>query len=181
MKATGIVRRIDNLGRIVIPKEIRKTLRIKEGEALEIFTDREGEVILKKYSPIEELGEYAQAYAEALYQTIGHSIFVTDMEQVIAAAGLGKKEAMNRGLTSGFEKILNERKQGIVQAREGRNIDVYQEMTLLFESMMVTPILHEGNVIGSIVVLQKQGKDVLGEAEQKLSCVGAYYLGNQMT
>ncbi len=107
MKATGIVRRIDNLGRIVIPKEIRKTMRIKEGDALEIFTDREGEVILKKYSPIEELGEYASKLAEALYQVVGHSVMITDMEQVIAASGAGKKEALNQALSSSYDKLIS--------------------------------------------------------------------------
>lgn len=181
MKATGIVRRIDNLGRIVIPKEIRKTLRIKEGEALEIFTDREGEVILKKYSPIEELGSYALAYAEALCQTIGHSVFVTDMDQVIAAAGTGKKEAMNKNLMTGYERLLGQREQRMLMQGEKEFVDIYQEMSLECESMMITPILHEGNIIGSIVILQKQGRDKLGEVEKKLSMVGASYLDNQMS
>ena len=90
MKATGIVRRIDDLGRVVIPKEIRRTLRIREGDPLEIFTDREGEIILKKYSPIGELGTFAKQYAESLAQTTGCLVCVTDTDQVIAAAGTGK-------------------------------------------------------------------------------------------
>lgn len=89
MKATGIVRRIDDLGRVVIPKEIRKTLRIKEGTPLEIFTDREGEIILKKYSPIGELNVFAKEYAEALAQSSGMVACITDHDQVVAAAGQG--------------------------------------------------------------------------------------------
>ena len=92
MKATGIVRRIDDLGRIVVPKEIRRTLRIREGDALEIFTDREGEIILKKYSPLGEMGNFADQYAESLAQTLGYLVCITDTDQVIAAAGPGKKE-----------------------------------------------------------------------------------------
>ena len=92
MKATGIVRRIDDLGRIVIPKEIRRTLRIREGDPLEIFTDREGKVILKKYSPIGELGSLAGIYADSLSKTLGCTVCITDTDQVIAAAGNGKKE-----------------------------------------------------------------------------------------
>ena len=92
MKATGIVRRIDDLGRVVIPKEIRKTLRIKEGTPLEIFTDREGEIILKKYSPIGELNVFAKEYAEALAQSSGMVACITDHDQVVAAAGQGSRE-----------------------------------------------------------------------------------------
>ena len=91
MKATGIVRRIDDLGRVVIPKEIRRTLRIREGDPLEIFTDREGEIILKKYSPIGELGTLAKLYAESLSQTMGCTVCITDTDQVVAASGSGKK------------------------------------------------------------------------------------------
>ena len=96
MKATGIVRRIDDLGRVVIPKEIRRTLRIREGDPLEIFTDREGEVILKKYSPIGELGTLAKLYAESLAQTLGCTVCITDMDQVVAVSGSGRKELQDQ-------------------------------------------------------------------------------------
>ena len=92
MKATGIVRRIDDLGRVVVPKEIRRTLRIREGDPLEIFTDREGQVILKKYSPIGELSEFATGYAETLSKTTGHIACITDKDTVIAVSGGPKKE-----------------------------------------------------------------------------------------
>ena len=105
MKATGIVRRIDDLGRIVVPKEIRRTLRIREGDALEIFTDREGEIILKKYSPLGEMGNFADQYAESLAQTLGYLVCITDTDQVIAAAGPGKKACgsdRKKGAVSGI-------------------------------------------------------------------------------
>ena len=95
MKATGVVRRIDDLGRVVIPKEIRKTLRIKEGDPLEIFTDREGQIILKKYSPIGELTEFATEYAETLSKTTGHIACITDKDNVIAVSGISKKEFLS--------------------------------------------------------------------------------------
>src|SRR5690606_11016659 len=87
MKATGIVRRIDDLGRVVIPKEIRRTLRIREGDPLEIFVDRDGEVILKKYSPIGELGDFAKEYAESLHESTGHITMICDRDTIIAVAG----------------------------------------------------------------------------------------------
>ena len=92
MKATGITRKIDELGRIVIPKEIRRTLRIREGTPLEIFTEKNGEIILRKYSPMGELVAFAGQYADSLAQTTGMQVCITDLEQVIAAAGGAKKE-----------------------------------------------------------------------------------------
>ena len=106
MKATGIVRRIDDLGRIVIPKEIRRTLRIKEGDPLEIFTDKEGEVILKKYSPIGELSEFATEYAETLNKTTGHIACITDKDTVIAISGASKKEWLEKEVSNENKIIL---------------------------------------------------------------------------
>ncbi|GAE47390.1 stage V sporulation protein T [Mesobacillus boroniphilus JCM 21738] len=96
MKATGIVRRIDDLGRVVIPKEIRRTLRIREGDPLEIFVDRDGEVILKKYSPISELSDFAKEYAEALYDSLGNPVLICDRDTYIALAGGSKKDYLNK-------------------------------------------------------------------------------------
>ena len=107
MKATGIVRRIDDLGRVVIPKEIRRTLRIKEGTPLEIYTDREGEIILKKYSPIGELSTFAKEYAEVLSQTTGMVSCITDHDQVIAAAGQGSKEYVGKEISSELEEVMH--------------------------------------------------------------------------
>ena len=98
MKATGIVRRIDELGRVVIPKEIRRTLRIREGDPLEIFTDREGEVILKKYSPIGELGDFAKEYAESLHLALGHTALICDKDNIIAVAGASRRELLDKPL-----------------------------------------------------------------------------------
>ena len=110
MKATGIVRRIDDLGRVVVPKEIRRTLRIREGDPLEIYTDREGEIILKKYSPIGELGRFAEQCADTVFQSTGNVVIITDRDQLIAVAGMPKKEILNRSVTKELEKIINGRK-----------------------------------------------------------------------
>ncbi|MCI7812813.1 MAG: AbrB/MazE/SpoVT family DNA-binding domain-containing protein, partial [Robinsoniella sp.] len=119
MKATGIVRRIDDLGRVVIPKEIRRTLRIREGDPLEIFTDRQGEVILKKYSPIGELGTFAKEYAEALAQGTNHVICICDKDQVIAAAGGMKKETVGKNISEELETIISDRRNVIISRAEG--------------------------------------------------------------
>ena len=109
MKATGIVRRIDDLGRVVIPKEIRRTLRIKEGTPLEIFTDREGEIILKKYSPMVELTAFSGQYAEAMAQATGLMVCITDRDQVIAVSGGSKKELLTKTISKQLEHVISER------------------------------------------------------------------------
>src|SRR5690554_1496156 len=106
MKATGIVRRIDDLGRVVIPKEIRRTMRIREGDPLEIFTDREGEVILKKYSPIGELSDFAQEYAESIQEATGHITCISDKDNIIAVIGTSKKDYMGKKLSKELEEVL---------------------------------------------------------------------------
>ena len=120
MKATGIVRRIDDLGRVVIPKEIRRTLRIREGDPLEIFTDREGGVILKKYSPIGELSDFSKGYTESLQQTIGHVIMICDKDSVVSISGAPKKEYMDKKISSELEKLIDDRKT--VSTSEGKEV-----------------------------------------------------------
>ena len=118
MRATGIVRRIDDLGRVVVPKEIRRTLRIREGDPLEIFTDREGEIILKKYSPIGELGQFAGEYAESLSQATGHLVCITDRDHVIAASGQGKREFENKPISKQLEMMIEDRKNVVASKGE---------------------------------------------------------------
>ena len=119
MKATGIVRRIDDLGRIVIPKEIRRTLRIRESDPLEIFTDREGEIILKKYSPIGEMTTFARQYAESLSQVSGHAALIADRDQFIAVSG-GYKQFLGKSISKKLEEKITERETIIVYSRNGR-------------------------------------------------------------
>ena len=119
MKATGIVRRIDDLGRVVIPKEIRRTLRIREGDPLEIFVDRDGEVILKKYSPISELGDFAKEYAEALYDSLGNPVLICDRDTYIAVAGGSKKEYLNKSVSELVEKIMEDR-HSVIESPKGK-------------------------------------------------------------
>ena len=119
MKATGIVRRIDDLGRVVIPKEIRRTLRLREGTPLEIFTDREGEIILKKYSPMVELAAFATQYAEAMDQSTGLMVCITDRDQIIAVSGGPKKDLMQKNISKQLEHAINER-ETIVASKDDK-------------------------------------------------------------
>ena len=127
MKATGVVRRIDDLGRIVIPKEIRKTLRIKEGDPLEIFTDREGGIILKKYSPIGELSEFATEYAETLAKTTGHIACITDKDTVIAISGGSKKDYLEKGVSKQLEQIMDDKEN---YTSKDNNLSLITHLTL---------------------------------------------------
>lgn len=179
MKATGIVRRIDDLGRVVIPKEIRRTLRIREGDPLEIFTDREGEIILKKYSPIGELGTFAAQYCESLAQTLNCTVCITDHDQVIAVNGNGKKDFSDKNISKEMENFL--KKRIIKGHKDGENdyIPVVQEDEKVCEEM-ICPILCEGDVIGSVILLNRETKKKFDESEQKAAQCAAAFLGKQM-
>ncbi|MDR2940061.1 MAG: stage V sporulation protein T [Clostridiales bacterium] len=179
LKATGIVRRIDDLGRVVIPKEIRRTLRIREGDPLEIFTDREGEIILKKYSPIGELGNFAKEYAESLAQSTSHIICFIDKDQIIAVAGGAKKELFEKHISAEFEKLVNGRSPVTASRDESGFVDVVDDVDeSLYKYEHITPIICEGDVLGAIAFLSPDKK--MGEVEQKLALSAALFLAKQM-
>ncbi|MDF2541918.1 MAG: spoVT [Herbinix sp.] len=180
MKATGIVRRIDDLGRVVVPKEIRRTLRIREGDPLEIFTDREGEIILKKYSPIGELGQFAKQYADSLAQTTGHIIAITDKDMFIAAAGPTKKDLITKGISHELEEVINER-ESVIAGKDDKNfVKIMNEDDSEFTYQVIFPIISEGDAIGSVIILTKDAKIKFGEMEAKLANTAAAFLGRQM-
>ena len=180
MKATGIVRRIDDLGRVVIPKEIRRTLRIREGDPLEIFTDRDGGVILKKYSPIGELTDFSKEYAEALQQSTGHIILISDNDAFISVSGTSKKEFLERKISDELEDIMDKRKSVVLSATNKNLIPIHSDDDeSKYSRQVIAPILAEGDAIGSVVILSKEGK-ALGEVEQKLAETAAAFLGKQM-
>ncbi len=179
MKATGIVRRIDDLGRVVIPKEIRRTLKIREGDPLEIFTDVEGEVILKKYSPVSELGDFAKEYADSLAQSAGHIICIADKDQIIAVAGGAKKELIDKPLSPEMEKVLNERTTVIATRNDNSFVSILEEdVEDIYSSELITPIISEGDVLGAVVFLSNGKK--MGEVETKLAQTASAFLGKQM-
>lgn len=162
MKATGIVRRIDDLGRVVIPKEIRRVLRIREGDPLEIYTNNNGEVILKKYSPINELSRYAAEYAETASSILGSTVVVSDTDQVIAVSGGLKKELLDKKIDYELDKIIQSKNR------------------YLNDKKIIVPIISQGDAIGSITILQKDTSKVLGDAELKAAEIGASFLAKQM-
>jgi len=178
MKATGIVRRIDDLGRVVIPKEIRRTLRIREGDPLEIFVDRDGEVILKKYSPIGELGDFAKEYAESLYDSVRHIALIADRDNVIAVAGGSKKEFMDKPVGSIIEQSMEERRT-ILETTPGQ-YELIRDAEDTYSSFVIAPIVAGGDPIGAVVLVSKDEGVKMGELEVKLCETAAGFLGKQM-
>jgi len=176
MKATGIVRRIDDLGRVVIPKEIRRTLRIREGDPLEIFTDRDGEVILKKYSPISELGQFAKEYVETLYETLGTPALISDRDEMIAVSGLSKKDYLNRQLSPDLDEIMTGRK--IVTEKLEKAIEWVPGQVEQVKSYCIAPIIAAGDTIGAVYLLSKV--HFIGETEMKAAETAAHFLAKQM-
>jgi AbrB family transcriptional regulator (stage V sporulation protein T) len=156
LKATGIVRRIDDLGRVVIPKEIRRTLRIKEGDPLEIFTDREGQVILKKYSPIGELNEFANEYCEALYDSSGHIALISDRDTIIAISGGSRKEYQEKRVSPDLEKVIENRNTYATDSNT-KPIKIYyeDEDESQYAAQVITPIVMQGDPIGSVILMSK--------------------------
>ena len=177
MKATGIVRRIDDLGRVVIPKEIRRTMRIREGDPLEIYTDAEGGVIFKKYSPMGELAEFTAQYAEVLFKAISMPVIITDRDHVVSSMGLGKTNVIDYRITPALESIM-ENRSTFIAGSETEAIDSPIE-GLNRDACIAAPILGNGDVTGCVVVLYNSKREKPSLAEAKLAEVAAQFLGKQ--
>ncbi|MDD5949912.1 MAG: stage V sporulation T C-terminal domain-containing protein [Lachnospiraceae bacterium] len=178
MRATGVVRRIDNLGRIVIPKEIRRTLRIREGDPLEIFTNHEGEVILKKYSPIGELSTFAQAYTDSISQLLGKTAVVCDRDQIIAASGAERKSLQGQEIDKKMEDMIEERRSQVAQSGDKNFVNITDSIP--FYAQAAATIICEGDAIGAVMILDNDKNSKLGENELKMVTVAADFLGRQM-
>ena len=180
MKATGIVRRIDDLGRVVLPKEIRRTLRIREGDPLEIFTDREGEIILKKYSLIGELSQCAGLCAEALAQTTGQLVCITDRDHVVAAVGAGKRDFEGKPISKQLEGFMEGRGSMVATAADEDFVQITLDDSREHGNEVVSTILCEGDAVGAVVLYGRDEKNKFGDTEQKLAMTAATFLGRQM-
>ena len=178
MKAKGIVRRIDDLGRVVIPKEIRRTMRIREGDPLEIFTNKDGEVIFKKYSPIGELGEFASQYAETLAKISGIAACITDRDSVIAVSGVLKRDIAEKRVSLDLEKIMGEKTSYVQQSSSAKKIPLIDGADK-YNVGVVFPISSEGDSIGSVVLFSESNIGS-GEVESKLVQSAAVFLGKHM-
>ena len=179
MRATGIVRRIDDLGRIVIPKELRRTLRIRESDPIEIFSGREGEIILKKYSPMGEISVFAKQYAESLAQVSGRAALITDRDQFIAVAG-GFRTFLGKSISKELEVKLENRETLMAMADDKKFISVVKDNTDDYAEEAICPIICEGDAIGAVILCEKDEKSKMTETESKLAIAAAGFLGKQM-
>ena len=177
MKATGIVRRIDDLGRVVIPKEIRRTMRIREGDPLEIFTDRDGELIFKKYSPIGELGDFAAQLCDSMRRATDRIVAVSDRDTVIAIAGGGKKELLDKPVSGELSEIMEER--SLYRYAGGSCLPV-SSADERFHISVAAPVISEGDVMGCVLFVGEKNAAPPGEVEHKMAQAVSGFLGRQM-
>lgn len=177
MKATGIVRRIDDLGRVVIPKEIRRTMRIREGDPLEIYTDNDGEVIFKKYSPIGELSHFATQYAEVLSKTSGFPVLIADRDRIVSGFGVSKKDVSERRISEELETILEQRKPYMVSG-SGHTLTAADGIDK--PVAVAVPIIAAGDLAGAVILLMPDNPVTPGDSELKLAITAANFLAKQM-
>ena len=178
MKATGIVRRIDDLGRVVIPKEIRRTMRIREGDPLEIYTDNDGEVIFKKYSPIGELGPIASQYADAIGKSSTLTVLICDRDHCVAASGISRKEVYERRLSAQVEELMEMRTNYIAKSTDMKKVMALEGFDRA--ASVVYPIISSGDVTGAVILLQTESGGLGEPSDLKIAQVAATFLGKQM-
>ena len=173
MKSTGVIRRIDELGRIVIPKEIRRTLRIHDGESLEIFVDNEI-ITLKKYSSLNELANVSKILVESINKEINKDIIITDRDNVIAASGVNKKKYMGKNISSYLENVINDRKSVRIFNEKVKIVDDVEEDC----NYIIYPIIANGDAVGSAIIVSLENN--ISESEEKLIKIVAEFLGKHV-
>ncbi len=178
MKATGIVRRVDDLGRIVIPKEIRRTLKIREGDPLEIYTEKDGGVIFRKYSPMSDLQDFAAQICESIGANTGCVAAVSDRDSIIALSGAPKRELLEKPNSQELDKLMANRKNYRYVA--GDTLLPATEGSDKYHLGVAAPILSQGDLMGCVMLLLGENDSPLGEADQKLAQTVAGSLGKQM-
>lgn len=178
MKATGIVRRIDDLGRVVIPKEIRRTMRIREGDPLEIYTEKDGEVIFKKYSPMGGLTDFAYQMCETLNSTSDCICAIADRDSIIAVSGAPRREFVDKRLSSMLEQIM-EGRQTYQRRSTEKGVKISEDIED-YEASVAAPIISEGDLMGCVLFVTPVGAPALGDTENKLACTVAGFLGKQL-
>ena len=178
MKATGIVRRVDDLGRIVIPKEIRRTLRIREGDPLEIYTEKDGGVIFRKYSPMGDLQEFATQMCESIVSATGKIAAISDRDAIIALHGIPKRELMDKPNSAALEKLMEQRKNYLFKSGD---TPIFATDTMdKYRLGAAAPILSQGDLMGCVMLLLGENDSPLQEADQNLALTAASFLGRQM-
>ncbi len=177
MKATGIVRRIDDLGRVVIPKEIRRTMRIREGSPLEIYTDRDGEVIFRKYSMMDGISDLASYLCDAIHTVTGQCVMVTDRETVLAVSGAPRRDYCDKGISPELEQVMYTRSISCPAPQEQVPIVTGADG---FTVSAAAPILAQSDVAGCVVLARSPGGGAAGASERTLISAAAAFLGKYL-
>ncbi len=178
MKATGIIRRVDDLGRIVIPKEIRRTLRIREGDPLEIYTEKDGGVIFRKYSPMGDLQDLAAQMCESISASTGRIAAVSDRDAIIALHGAPRRELMDKPNSEALGRLMDQRKNYLYE--QGQSRIPAAEGAEKFHLGAAAPILSQGDLMGCVLLLLNEGDSPLSEPDQKLAQTAATFLGKHL-
>ena len=179
MKATGIVRRIDELGRVVIPKEIRRTLRIREGDPLELFTDRD-ELMLKKYSPIASVERFAEGTAKSLSEQSGYLSAILDTDTVLAVGGVGKRALVGKSISDKVTEIMTARQSYLANRAEGGEIvPIAVDSDYEATAEIIVPIIAGGDCLGAVVLLSNEEGAILESNAVKLARLTADIIANQ--
>lgn len=179
MKATGIVRKIDELGRIVIPREIRKSLKIREGNPLEIYVDKNGEIILKKYAPMGNILEISSQYADTLASTTGFSICIADTEMIIAVSGASKKDYMDKEISEHILNVMEDR--AMWSTKDDTVMPIIKgDNPAKYCAQIICPIISEADAIGTVILFTTDARKKLSDVEYKLVQSACSFLSKQM-
>ncbi|MBQ3078915.1 MAG: AbrB/MazE/SpoVT family DNA-binding domain-containing protein [Clostridia bacterium] len=182
MRATGIVRKIDELGRVVIPKEIRRTLRIREGDPLEIYTDHDGEVVLKKYSPIGEIAAIAKDYTDSLYRTLGHIALISDRDAIVAVSGASKKDQFEKTLSHEADNLLKERVTAVRNIQDGERMIplIMDDAIEQYTCQLILPIIADTEVVGGLMLASRESGARMTNVDLKVAETTCVIIGRQM-
>ena len=179
MKITGLTRRVDSLGRIVIPKELRRMLHIKEGSPLEIYMDADETIVLKKYSQVGSL-KISQAYAQSLSKVTGAMVCVADRDEIIAAAGKNHKNYIGKALSKELENIMDKRKSALYSKKDDTLIPVVKDDKADCEAQAIAAIVHDGDSAGAVILCAYDEKGDKLEIAEKLAGAAAEFLADQL-
>ena len=182
MKATGLVRRIDNLGRIIIPKEVRKELRIREGNQIEIFTYSEGSIIFKKYSPIRELTDFVNKYGKSLEQIVGNIIIICDKDNIISVNGVTQEKYLQKKVSLDLEKVMENTKSLIFGKGRSKTIPLFVDEVIdgKYTAQIISPIFSGKYVVGAVIIVSTEQNKNFGQLELKSAETAAIFLGNKI-
>lgn len=180
-----MIRKIDELGRIVIPKEMRKTLHIREADPIEIYVNNDGDIILRKYSELRDMGAFAKEYCESLAEVSGKLVAITDRNQIIAISGAkGCKELLDKPLTKELEQTLDDRESITAMKTDKQYIPIVtnekEPLKFNISWQMIMPIICHGDIVGSVIFLSTDEKTKPSEVEQKLLQAAATFLGKKV-